>query len=240
MTSTSKSVLSSRLLEISKLLDDGSNYQQWKYRINTVLDVQGLREIVTGEEKDPGIPADTKDETKHNDWLRRDKDARAQITLTISDEPLNGVLHCTTAKQVFDKLEARYEGRGRQTTAYLIGELFRHTLSDDSDMETQLNAMRHTAFILRTSLGCPLDDMLVAAAMINALPPSYSVLKTILMFSDDSLNVDKTISQILNEEKSRRQEQGLTSALVARTAPKSNAKGKSGKNEEKKSKKWSH
>ena len=104
MTSTPKSVLSSRLLEISKLVDDGSNYQQWKYRINTILDVQGLREIVTGEEKDPGIPADTKDKTKHNDWLRRDKDARAQITLTISDEPLNGVLSARMVNSILASL----------------------------------------------------------------------------------------------------------------------------------------
>ncbi|CAL1698120.1 unnamed protein product [Somion occarium] len=229
MAMTTSTPASSRLYDIPHLENDGSNFQPWKYRIKIVLKVKKLLDIVTGDEPDPGVDSTTKDTTAHDNWVRRDKEARAQITLTISDEPLNGVLHAKTSKDVFEMLNMRYEGRRRQTTAYLIGELFHNTFSDDSDLEPQLNSMRHKAYILRTPLKCPLDDVLVAAAMIGALPPSYSILKTILMFSDDSLDVDKVIFQILNEEKSKRQEQGLTSALVARTQTYTKSKGKPGK-----------
>ncbi|EPS96788.1 hypothetical protein FOMPIDRAFT_1084998, partial [Fomitopsis schrenkii] len=82
----------------------------------------------------------------------------------------------TSAKDVWDKLLERYEGRGKQTIAYLISELFRATLSDESDLEPQLNAMRQKATTLRT-LGQTLDDALVAIAIIISLPESYSVLR---------------------------------------------------------------
>ncbi|OCH89833.1 hypothetical protein OBBRIDRAFT_695955, partial [Obba rivulosa] len=76
----------------------------------------------------------------------------------------------------WDKLCERYEGRGKQTIAYLIGELFRGTLSDESPLEPQLNAMRHKARIL-ASIGQPLDDFLVAVAIVISLPASYSTLR---------------------------------------------------------------
>ena len=57
-----------------------------------------------------------------------------------------------SAKDIWDKLHARYEGKGKQTVAYLIRELFRAILSDESTLEPQLNAMRQKAYILH-SLG---------------------------------------------------------------------------------------
>lgn len=92
------------------------------------------------------------------------------------------------AAEIWRKLNERYEGQGKQTVAFLIGELFRGTLSDDSAMETQLNAMHQKAHILST-LGQPLDNTLVATAMVISLPPSYSTLRTILMSTSDKLSI---------------------------------------------------
>ena len=36
----------------------------------------------------------------------------------------SGVLHVTTSKEAWDKLCEHYEGKGKQSMAYLIGELF--------------------------------------------------------------------------------------------------------------------
>ena len=57
-------------------------------------------------------------------WLQMDKEAKAQICLTLKNEPLNGVLHKATSKEVWETLGGRYEGKGKQTQAYLIGEIF--------------------------------------------------------------------------------------------------------------------
>ncbi|KAI0704199.1 hypothetical protein C8T65DRAFT_518784, partial [Cerioporus squamosus] len=62
-----------------------------------------------------------------------------------------------------------YEGKGKQTVASLIGELFRETLSDESPLRPQLDAMLHKKHLL-SSLGQNLDDSLVAIAMVISLP----------------------------------------------------------------------
>jgi len=74
-----------------------------------------------------------------------------------------------------EKLCERYEGKGKQSIAYLIGKLFCGTLLDDSPLEPQLNAMRQKAIVLAL-LGQTLDNSLIAIAMVISLPPSYSTL----------------------------------------------------------------
>ena len=137
-----------------------------------ILGVRGLWKIVNGDETKP-------DETTHltesEEWLSKDREALAQITLTLKDKPLSGVLYTTTSAEAWRKLSDRYEGKGKQSITYLISELFRSMLSDDESMETQLNSMEQKANVLKT-LGQPLEDSLITIAMVILLPPTYSTL----------------------------------------------------------------
>lgn len=200
---------SNRLYDIPSLENDGSNFQTWKYRILTVLDVRGLVSLVDGTEAKPTVAAGLKDAEAAAiketilDWERRDKEARAQLTLTLKDEPLSGVIHAISAADAWDKLLRRYEGKGKQTVAFLTGEIFRGTFTDETPLEPQLNAVRHKAYILKT-LKHDLSDALVAIALIISLPESYSTLRTILMATpEDLLTTDGVVTQVLTEERSR-------------------------------------
>jgi len=118
------------------------------------------------------------------------------------------------AKDVWKKLCKHYEGQGKQTIAQLIGKLFRNTLMDESPMETQLNTMCQKAYIL-SSLGQPLNNTLVAVAMVISLPVSYATLRTILMSSSDKLTTKTIIVQVLVEER-QRQANNSQSALITK------------------------
>ena len=141
----------------------------------------------------------------------------------------------TTSTEAWRKLSEHYEGKGKQSIAYLISELFRSTLSDNESMETQLNSMWQKANVLKT-LGQPLEDSLVTIAMVLLLPPTYSTLRTILMAADDKLTMDAVINQVLTEEKSRNMSP-THSALAAKTAGRSKQKGKGKVSKEEKGKK---
>jgi len=117
--------------------------------------------------------------------------------------------------EAWRKLSEHYEGKGKQSIAYLISELFHSMLLDDESMETQLNSMRQKANVLKT-LGQLLEDSLIVIAMVISLPPSYSTLQTILMAADDKLTTDAVINQVLIEEKSRKVSTTL-SALATKT-----------------------
>ncbi|KAF5359861.1 hypothetical protein D9756_003190 [Leucocoprinus leucothites] len=132
-------------------------------------------------------------------------EAKAQLTLTLKDEPLSGIIHSSMAADVWNKLNHCYEGKGQNTVAYLIKEIFCATLSDELPMEPQLNDMHHKAYILKM-LGEPISDSVVTHTMLLSLPNSYLTLHTILNSSPatiagSSLSTNTVITQVLTEEK---------------------------------------
>ncbi|TFY75015.1 hypothetical protein EWM64_g8994, partial [Hericium alpestre] len=183
------------LYDIPFLADDDSNYMSWKFRTKMVLEVHGLWVIVEGSEKEPATSATDKDKEA---WRTKNHDARAQICLMLNEEPLNTVLDMMTTEAAWKKLSKRYEGKGEQRIAYLIGELFRSTFMDDAPLELQINSMRCTGHMLMV-LGNKLDDKLIAVTLILSLPPSYDTLKTILT-SAQSLDIDNVTTQVMQEE----------------------------------------
>jgi len=99
---------SSCLYDILILEENGTNFQTWKYQICTVLNICGLLNIAEGKEQrlsqilvtgmgDDAAKAHTAQMEKTEDWDRCNKEAKAQITLTLSDEPLSRVIHAASA-----------------------------------------------------------------------------------------------------------------------------------------------
>jgi hypothetical protein len=117
-------------------------------------------------------------------YYEQELKACTQIQLTLSNEPLSGVLDATDAKETWDQLHVHYQGKSKQTIAYIIGELFQTMLADDKPLKPQLNALLQKSHIL-TSLGVKLDESLVAVALMLSLPPSYKIIWSILMTSTD-------------------------------------------------------
>jgi len=221
---------SSHLYDIPSLDNDGTNFHMWKFQVQTVLGVRHLWSIVSGE--DPKLDAATQPD-EFEEWLAKDKEAHAQLMLTLKDEPLSRVLYSTTSPEVWKKLSERYEGCGKQSIAYLISKLFWSTLSDDTAMESQLNLMWQKANVLKT-IGQPLDDLLVAIAMVISLLTSYLTLHTILMAVDDKLTTDMVINQVLIEERSQKSPGQTALSAKATSQMKGKGKAKSGKKGQKK------
>jgi len=209
---TTAKAASNRLYDVPFLEENGANFAYWKYRVEMVLQVRGLWPLVDGSEKAPDTTS-----SDYPDWAYRDRDARAQISLTLSDEPLNTVFYARTAQDAWDRLMTRYEGKGEQKVAYLISELFRSTLSDDTPLDPQINTIIRTAHTL-SALGQVLDDKLIAIAIIISLPPSYDTLQTILTAAKSvDLTIDNVRSQIALEEQRRNRESDSAGAFAARS-----------------------
>ena len=217
---------SSHLYDIPILEENGTNFQTWKYRICTVLNIHRLLNIAEGKKQhlsqilmtgmgNNAAKAYTAQIEKIEDWDCCNKEAKAQITLTLSDEPLSRVIHTMFAADAWNKLNCRYEGWGHQMIAQLIGKIFHTTFTNDSPLEPQMNTIRHKAHILQT-LNHSLTDSLVAITIIHSLPKTYSTLKTILLSTpEDKLSSNTIINYILVEEKSQKSQLTSQTAFVA-------------------------
>ena len=83
------------MFDIPFLDDDGSSFAFWKFRVRMVLELCDLWDFVNSTSTKPDPSADA---ATHAEWTYKDHEARAQITLTLKDEPLNSVLFTSTAK----------------------------------------------------------------------------------------------------------------------------------------------
>ena len=54
-----------------------------------------------------------------DDWKLRDEEVTAQIEFTIKDDPLQTVMDATSAKDAWDRLCDRYEGKGKKRLVHL-------------------------------------------------------------------------------------------------------------------------
>jgi transposase InsO family protein len=236
-TSSSTSKASTRLYDIPHLENDGSNYVYWKIQLQAILEMQDLWEIVEGTDVQPDSSAPA---SERADWAKRDRAARAQIVLTLKQEPLSVLaLTSTSAKSHWTKLSIRYEGKGEQRMLHLIDEIFRGTLSESEPLQPQINNIVLAASKVNT-LGLPLDDKLVAFAIISSLPPSMSTLKKILSYTKPSdMTTENVTSQIILDEQQRVRESGdNASAFFAKISKK--GKGQKDKQGEKTKKQCTH
>ena len=76
--SSSMPAASNRLYDIPSLENDGSNFATWKFCITTVLDIRGLNPVV-----DSSRPCPNQSASDYSQWIRADKEAKAQICLTL-------------------------------------------------------------------------------------------------------------------------------------------------------------
>jgi hypothetical protein len=198
------------------LKNDGLNFQTWKHQTKLILMSRGLMPIVKGSKKEP----DGSDMDALNDWRTCELDAQVQIQLTLEEEQLTGVMSAKDAEETWDRILWRLQGEGKHSIALLIGELFRSTLSDESPLETQLNAMLQIGYNLH-SLGQQLDYRLITIAMIISLPDLYLTLHSILMATGLKLMTQSVKSSILQEEqlcKGTNRSRALTAQIQKKTA----------------------
>ena len=201
---------SSRLYDIPKLLNDGSNFTLWKFRISQILEARGLTDYVNGQKQKP----DGSDAKALEEWIVKDRDARLQVTLTLEDEPASGIMDLTESKPIWDALSTRYDGKGLQSAAYLMTKVFRGQMLDTQDLHSQINEIRTYASKLAT-LGQPLSDKMFTVAIVISLPSSYSTLQTVLSATPDAqLDSHTAISMILAEE--QRKHESSEKVLKAR------------------------
>ncbi|QRV85528.1 Copia-like polyprotein/retrotransposon [Ceratobasidium sp. AG-Ba] len=232
-----KSYISKKSFDVPTLKSDGSNYRPWKYRQELVLRVRGLDEIAFGSEPQPEPPtgADAKDAGKMEeytltlaDWLERDQEALAQIALTIEDEALGDIVDAKTCHEAWTRIVERWEGKGAQSLSFLYQQLVTTKIEEDSSITTGVNGLRSIASKMKT-LGEPVSDSMFAQILMNALPPSYAVVSTVLQTSNQmgTITSDMVVTAALAEEERRKQGVGLTAMFTSVAKGKNAASSKS-------------
>ncbi|CAL1672405.1 unnamed protein product [Lasius platythorax] len=103
------------LSRISKLKNI-ENWSVWKFQVRIVLNANAAWDVVTGESVQPAaLAAGANDQTVREHaknvaaWKKLDATAQRIIVTTIGEQPTLHIIHCETAKAMWDKLVSVYE-----------------------------------------------------------------------------------------------------------------------------------
>src|SRR3954466_6498050 len=112
--------MSSAILNASEKLN-GTNYYQWKFRVQLILMREKLWDHVDAKFKAPSSKSDdTADNAK---WRADSQAAFATLCLTISDAQMRNVRNCKTAAEVWKRLEDIHESKSIARQMHLRRQL---------------------------------------------------------------------------------------------------------------------
>ncbi|KAJ9566969.1 hypothetical protein OSB04_002935 [Centaurea solstitialis] len=159
------------------------------------------------------------------EWEDLNLRAASTIRLCLANNVLANVHGISTAKELWDKLEQLYQGKGISNRLYLKEQF--HTLCMDggTKISDHLSVLNNVVSELE-AIGVKVEDEDKALRLILSLSSSYEHMKLILMYGKETLKFADVTSKLLSEEK-RLEGSSMTSSegtvLVARYGKKKNS-----------------
>src|ERR1700733_2002649 len=93
--------LESYLHESGKL--DGTNFSNWKFEMQTLLESTNAWLIVLGNEQRIGKP------TQEQDWDKRETKAKVILKMSVKDNIIPHIRDCKSAADIWTKIKGLYE-----------------------------------------------------------------------------------------------------------------------------------
>ncbi|KAJ9535094.1 hypothetical protein OSB04_un001831 [Centaurea solstitialis] len=215
--------------------DGRINFGLWQVQVKDVWIQSGLHKALKGKPVSSGESSSTsKCEEEWEDLdlraarqrhLKSVGRAASTIRLCLAKNVLANVHGISTAKELWEKLEQLYQGKGISNRLYLK-ERF-HTLRMDggTKISDHLSVLNNVVSELE-AIGVKVEDEDKALRLILSLPSSYEHMKPILMYGKETLKFADVTSKLLSEEK-RLEGGSMTSSegtvLVARHGKKKNS-----------------
>jgi hypothetical protein len=184
-----------------------SNYHDWKFQMEALLEEKGLFGIVSGEDVAPTDA--TAGETKS--FLEKQRLARAKIVLALEPAQIPHIRDVTDPAIMWKNLARIHSARGLGVLLTMRMEFLRMTMPSDSSIATWVAKVRHAAYCLeechRAEEDIPstspsiVSNLDKVGVLLNGLPPSYqTVIVSITGTPLSSLSFENVVTRLMNEE----------------------------------------
>ncbi len=179
-------------LKLEKL--SNSNYYAWKQKIQHVLPLKDLEDFI--EDSPPESSADLPV------WKKKDRKAQAIIGLSLSNEQLENVRECSTAKDMWIAIQNVFERHTLLNKLAARRKFYTATMTETESVLQFSNRIRHLSLTLK-SMSVRIDESEMAMALLNGLPDHYHPLISALDAlgsEEDELKFEFIKSRVMQEE----------------------------------------
>lgn len=228
-------------VKITKL-SSAEGWLLWKFQIRVIVNSFDLEGILSGEIPKPRL-VKTSTETEEqararcaneiSAWRRADGKCQKIIVTSVDDGPLQCLINCQTANEMWNKLLSVYEQKTEASVHLLQNKFFSYSKSSSDDISTHISILQNLRNQLN-SLGENISEGMLITKILMTLPSTYKHFYSAWdSVPEASKNLNVLTSRLLIEESRMQQvssgvEAEENNALTARKFQKKFSKKPSG------------
>lgn len=187
-------------IKINKLTGN-ENWETWKFQIKVIMTAADTFDVVTGKSKKPVLTkssSETEDEARkrygidYSIFKKADNKAQKYIVTSVDEQPLQYIMNCDTAKEMWDKLLSVYEQKSDSSVTLIQQKFYSYVMNPDDNMAIHISKLESLSRKLK-QLGEPISDSMLMTKILMTLPENY---KHFYSAWDSIPNVDKTLSNL--------------------------------------------
>ena len=182
---------------------DGTNFHNWKFKMQMVLEERDLWEVASGEVKMEHCTSTLDQAT----FKRKSRKALAVICLAMEDSQLPLVRSAVGAHDAWSRLEGHFEKRSLANKLFLRRRFFTTMMDEGDDVLAHINKVKTLAEQL-DAVGAPVSEDDLVITLLGSLSESYQFLITALESRSDTLTWELVTSRLLHEDMKRKEQGG--------------------------------
>eukprot|EP00253_Pinus_taeda_P025009 PITA_25009 len=192
---------------------NGSNFTNWKFKIQTLLEGANAWAIVTGDEQKPTAT------TQKEDLEKRENKAKVLLKMSLKDNVIAHIRDCKTSAEIWTKIKNLYETQNTNRVLALKSKLFSMRM-DEREFATAFVARIKDVKDGLGAIGVAVADEDLVAITMNGMHDDFQTFITGVSTREKAPAFDD-LTAILQQEEDRRQNLNLNSqsddlALVAK------------------------
>jgi len=226
-------------IKINKLTGN-ENWETWKFQVKVIMTAADIFDVVIGKSKKPVLTkssSETEDDARkrygvdYSIFKKADNKAQKYIVTSVDEQPLQYIMNCDTAKEMWDKLLSVYEQKSDSSVTLIQQKFYSYVMNPDDNMAIHISKLESLSRKLK-QLGEPISDSMLISKIIMTLPENY---KHFYSAWDSIPNVDKTLSNLSSRlmVEETRQTQGNDAQRDTASSSAFSAKKSYGTNKEK-------
>lgn len=138
------------------------------------------------------------------EWKDEDEKAKANLYLAVGDAELKQIRNCTTAREIWLKLESIFESKGPAKKASLWKRLMSHRLGEGGDVPRHVDKFFDIVDKL-SELTVQVSTELQSIMLLHSLPDSFENFRCAIESRDALAPPEHLKVKILDESATRRQ-----------------------------------
>lgn len=181
-------------------LFNGTNFENWKYRLEILLDTKGLRHYI---QEDLDSILSGAEATKHDEIKQQEKKCKQIIIESIDDDQLEYTKDVTFAKQMIDNFKAVYQRKSVASQLLLRKQLLTLKMHEGEAINDHFLKFDKLIRNLK-SVGATMEDLDIICHLLLTLPKSYDNLVTAIeTMNPKEITLEFVKSRLLEESRKR-------------------------------------